>query len=195
MKLFELPEYESSFREFMNKINEVLVSDKDPLLSEVPRRKVSRLYIGRNSHADGGIHNSPVMPITSTFQLTAAEIVECDGVALGRRLDAFAEEYLASLMPQFFGAMNAAIESAGNSTDAGGKPLSADMLVDVLERMELDFDEDGNVHLQLIANPLTALPEFTKEAQERIDSVIQRKREEFLARRRSRKLPRDPFGG
>jgi hypothetical protein len=192
---FEVPEYQRAFFKFTREAIEGLSSAKDPILGKIRRRPPGRDYVGRNSLPQGEVHEGTPMPVRSEFSLTASEILEGDATVLGAKLDDLADQYVAALMPQVFEAIGAATEAVGTVIDAGGQPLSAGLFIEMLEKMEVEFDDNGQIQLQMVIGPNTKIPTPSEEDQRRIDEVIERKRQEFFAKRRSRQLPRHPLGG
>jgi hypothetical protein len=136
---FELPEYQSAFLDFYRNASELLARAKDPLLRQLRRRRPTRNYRGRNTMPEGKVHESSLMLVKSEVSVTAKEILGGDPAVLGKKLDLLTDEYLASLMPQIFGSISAATAAVGNSLDAGGKPLSADLLLEMFE-LTLSFN-------------------------------------------------------
>lgn len=108
---------------------------------------------------------------------------------LRRITDAFATKQ----MKQMFCRMDEATESSGNVVSANGKPLSVDLVLEGLEKVEIPF-EDGEISptFQVIAGTdmhakLTELmgsDEFRKQW----DEIIDRKFAEWRAREADRKL-------
>jgi hypothetical protein len=138
--------------------------------------------------------DSQPVTVRSVLELKTADIESCDDQALVEALDRQAEEYVASIMPQLFAAMGRASEAVGTSFDAGGHPLSAEVVAEALERMDIDFDDDGTPRLpSIVVGEGTEMPEDTPEGRRIIDDVIARKREQFFAQRRHRQLPRHPL--
>lgn len=69
-----------------------------------------------------------------------------------------------------------------------------DVLIESTERMELEFDQEGNLTTALAMHPdtyakLAAQPPPTPEQEERMRAVVNQKREEWRASRRRRTLP------
>lgn len=83
-------------------------------------------------------------------------------------------------------------EDYGNVVDATGRDF-ADAFADSLETMDLSFDGEGRPNLTIVLHPNQAerLRENppTPEQQARIDAILDRRREEWLASRRRRDLP------
>ena len=84
-------------------------------------------------------------------------------------------------------------EQTGNSLDAGGRPFSHDLFFEMLDAMDIDFDDDGQAQLQILTTPETgtkiaALPPPTPEQQAHFDALMARKRQEHEGRRRTRRM-------
>ncbi|KUH82204.1 MULTISPECIES: hypothetical protein [unclassified Mycobacterium] len=84
-------------------------------------------------------------------------------------------------------------EEHGQTINAHGRNFY-DVLIEASEKMEPDFDEEGNPRPGLLAiNPADAEKVFrdppTPEQEKRMQEVIDRKREEWRASRARRKLP------
>nr|WP_128796295.1 hypothetical protein [Corallococcus coralloides] len=97
------------------------------------------------------------------------------------------------LMGNIFGGIDKILSEAGQAVDAQGQPLSVEWVIKALEKIELNFDDEGNPQMPtLIAHPSTtkhlAANPPTAEEQKQIEALIERKRQEFNARRRVRKL-------
>jgi hypothetical protein len=91
-----------------------------------------------------------------------------------------------------FRIIDAATEAVGNKFDAQGDPISHDRLIDMIERVHIPFDEEGNYKLTLVLPPeharRLASIQPTEEQVKRHDEIIVRKREEFYASKPTRKL-------
>jgi len=92
-----------------------------------------------------------------------------------------------------FERLNAVTDAAGTTVDADGRPLSHELVLELLETMEIDFDTEGNAELALVGNSdmvrrLQALPPMTPEQEAAFDGLMARKRREFEARQRERRL-------
>jgi hypothetical protein len=88
------------------------------------------------------------MLLKSEFSLKAAEVLEGDAGVLGRNLETMVEGYLASLMLQIFESIGKATDAAGTHIDAAGSPFTINLLIELLERMEMECDDDGTAHLR-----------------------------------------------
>lgn len=88
--------------------------------------------------------------------------------------------------------ISAVTEEYGNTVDATGRDF-ADAFADSLETMDISFDEEGLPNITIVMHPdqVEKLRENppTPEQEARIDAILSRRREEWLASRRRRDLP------
>jgi hypothetical protein len=96
-----------------------------------------------------------------------------------------------------FSSVSEAVEEVGNVVDAKGQRLSAELILQMLETVQIDFDERGNPRLPtLVLNPVQT--ERLKEQLQRIETepelrkkrqeIINRQREDWYDRESNRKL-------
>jgi hypothetical protein len=100
-------------------------------------------------------------------------------------IQAFADE--------FFKGLGEITNAVGTSLDAGGEPFSFDMLNDILEKLHIQFDEEGEPILPtLVMHPKMAERignmKPTPEQEKRYAEIIERKRAEHYAKKRTRRL-------
>lgn len=96
-----------------------------------------------------------------------------------------------------FDELKKATESVGTALDAGGKPFTAELWLDAMERMEFSFDPDGKWkpptiviapgQRERVAQELARLDTDASLAA-RMESVIQQKRQEWRDREARRRL-------
>ncbi|MBI9047102.1 MAG: hypothetical protein JEZ06_21630 [Anaerolineaceae bacterium] len=106
-------------------------------------------------------------------------------------LSNLADQMLSNFSIGFFENMKDLTSHTGQVINNFGKPLDLDVLNDMLEKMPISFTPDGNpIMPSLIVSPGTDLSNIlvTEEQLEREKQIINKKREEFFATKRSRKL-------
>ena len=77
---------------------------------------------------------------------------------------------------------------------AAGRPLTFDLVLDMLEQTEISFNEDGSPNFSVVLHPtqaekLLASP-VTPEQKRRQAEILARKKAEQDAQKRTRRLPR-----
>lgn len=195
-RLFDLPEYERAGREFFGEAMEALMQSKSSVFGMIRTEKVDSLPRNRVALASDQVVETAPITMESGFTLSRSATIAGDFDDLLAALDTAAESGLASLMPQFFANLGEICDAAGQTVDAGGRPLDHDLLLEAIEGVEITFDDEGNAQMPTLvvhpemADKIAALPPPTPEQDQRFAEMMQRKKEEFFARRRTRQLPR-----
>lgn len=95
-----------------------------------------------------------------------------------------------------FSTLTQVTDFTGNVVDGKGKGLSHEMLIEMLEKIHIDFDQDGNPLLPSIVIHPDMAKNFEKlKADEdlyksRFDEIINRKRDAYYAEKGCRGLSR-----
>lgn len=108
-----------------------------------------------------------------------------------------AQQMAGQLMGSFFRAVDQATEEAGTAIDASGRPLTADLFLELLDRVQLGFDRAGNlVPPTIVLHPdawdavkdEVAGWEDDQDFKREYERLIERKREEWREGESRRKL-------
>ncbi len=191
--LFALPEYEAPARSVVFVAVDALARANHPLLARIPRVPVAAVRSTRVTSEEGTALQLSPIPVRAELEIDIHRVVagELDGVvAVLARL---AEQEARALLGGMFERLNAVTDAAGTTVDADGRPLSHELVLELLETMEIDFDAEGNAELALVGNSdmvrrLQALPPMTPEQEAAFDALMARKRRDFEARQRKRRL-------
>ena len=195
-----------------------------PDFPDVKRRLVRLALFGfrQRVHQDGLIGSVKRMPFFEGRRFEAGDVggyvdkfepvltstpVEIDRAALVERgIDAFVEGLQRAVEPQtralhelFLQRATEAMDRVGNRIDAEDQPMSADLFLRMLEKMEIDFTEDGLPDisgLRLVTNPAQGehfqrlLKEWGTDASilRRYSDLMHKKRDEWRDRESNRKL-------
>ena len=87
-------------------------------------------------------------------------------------------------------------EKAGTSIDAGGKPVSPEMLLDMMSAVQMEFEPDGTPSQSFVIHPdmFPALKKVSDqiendpELKRKNTEILERQREAWAARESNRKL-------
>lgn len=191
---FEVPEYERAARAFVGETMEALARVKSPLLSEIERETADHLPGMRMTFDSDEVLEHQPMRIGTSISIPVSATIEGDYQDFYAALDDAAEEYAGGLTRQIYERMSEITDAAGTTVSAGGSFTVAHFL-EVMERIEIEFDDEGNPQLpKLHIHPTQAekLPEWTEEDHRAFEELIARKKQEWDARRRHRRLPRQP---
>lgn len=193
-RLFDLPEYDGAFTVFVYRAVNELMKEKDPFLGALKTVQMPQVPTIRNTLASGEVvENKPIMS-ASPFEVDLREAVEGHFDGLLSSIDEVAEETLKQIMPVIFEYIGRLTQAAGTSYDAKGQPLSHDIMLDAFETMEIEFDREGKPEMPTwVVNPemakaIRALPPATRAQEQRFKDIVSKKRQEYDARQRHRKL-------
>lgn len=193
--LFGLPEYDQTQSEFVHNGVRKLMEAKDKIFrsmsSSDPRESVPT---SQNTLESGAVVQNAPVEMVSVYKFSFDEIRECSEDRLAIQMNEAAEESLKVAMTAIFGHIANVSAAAGTTVNARGRPFSHELLMEVLENLEIDFDENGEpkmptmvVHPDMVPE-LRRLPPATEEQMKAHAELIERKRQQHNDRKRSRKL-------
>ena len=104
-----------------------------------------------------------------------------------------AESAKREMGPQLFQNIAEITAASDMDFDLAGQPFSSEIYLRTLEKMDIDFDDTGQPMLpKLVCHPSTGkkLEQTIRDAEQkpRYHELLMRKREEFLAKKRTRRL-------
>ncbi len=193
--LFSLPEYEYAQYRFVYDGVLRLMEAKDQLWASLPKAEpVEAVPITQNTMPSGEVVQNEPVSVEAQLTYKYEDIRSCNVEELAAQMDAAADQNLSVVMPHLFDVMGRTCQAAGTTSDAGGKPLSFEVLLSGLAKIDISFDKEGKPELPtLVVGPelgkqIRALPPPTPEQQKTMNDLIEKKRKEYNARRRDRKL-------
>lgn len=137
-------------------------------------------------------------PLYKTMTLSHEWVASVEDVVNFRTDQFLAELYAAAddiggqMLKGMFDHLSTVLEGTGNSIDAAGRDFF-DVFIETLEKIDVPFDEEGKVQLTIVMHPdqLTKMRErhLTPEQEVKINEILSRRREEWIASRRRRELP------
>lgn len=90
---------------------------------------------------------------------------------------------------QLFAELDTQLTAAGQVVDAGGRPLSEDLILETLDRMHHDFTDDGQWLAPTIVMGNEVNPQAPSESfNRRLGELLSRKRDDFRRREADRDL-------
>jgi len=177
--------------DILSKYSRHLVS-LDPILNQIG--SVRTLHAGGFRYQENGREaTTPLNKISLTIEISLPTIVKFDLEAFAQSIYEFAEQHVAEMHRMMYRTLDTVTQLTGNVSNAKGSPPSADIMLDMLERLPIRFDDkDEPILPQIIAGPelfqkLVKI-KFTPEQEERNKGIIETKRREFHAKKRYRRL-------
>jgi hypothetical protein len=170
---------------------------QDPLLSQIRRVPVfegNELVV---QYPDGAERATGFERMLHAVQLNKEELIEKGIAAYGEKLRDMAEDFLRQRKELLFRRTGEVCDDAGTAIDAQGRPFGPGLFLEMLERVEIDFGEDGQPRLPtIVVSPEVgayirshvAEWEADKEFQARRAQIIEEKRKCWIDRESHRQL-------
>ena len=136
---------------------------------------------------------SPIQEISSTMQMKYKDIEDYN-------LDKFCEELYGVVSNQIesqhkmiYDGIIKATELTGNVVNIKKDNMSADIILDMIEKIEINFDDDGNPiypEIHVGSGMWEAIKDikFNDSQKDREEKILEQKREEWYAKKHHRKL-------
>lgn len=180
------PDYEDAYWGF---VSEVLngFDREDDLLSRF-RFEITQRSGPIRTLQHGVTVDIEMTEMSADWALSFEDMRNCNVDAITASMFDLAQQRIEAITYNILQALHTVTEATGQVFDARGAPISIDMVLDMLETMEVSFNEDGKCDLVFLApegNNLT----FSAEQQARFDQIIGEKKRVHDATKRSRRLP------
>jgi hypothetical protein len=189
---FEIPIYEKAMKRFIWEIINGFFTIH-PLFGKMPRRISEHRGPVRNVRGSDPLDQT-INTIEGESSLSIETIRDTDFEDYTSFLTGFADSMIEAFSKDFYRDLGQAIDANGMMFDAQGEPFSHDMLNDMLDRLDIEFDEQGKPRMPTIitGDPKMAEKirgtEPTPEQTRRRAKIIREKKVEYNAKKRTRQL-------
>src|SRR5688500_6380349 len=162
------PEYEAAFRSFYNEVFHAVVH-ADGFMSQMQRTTLD--HVPRDDAPPGtSLGRTTPLTLDLTMAIETRAFIETDIAAWVEMVALSALEGREQLEGQLIDGLRESAQDGTSTVGSGGKPLTYDAMIDAVERMEIDFAEDGSHKLMFVVHPdaakrLAELPPMTDEQQ------------------------------
>jgi hypothetical protein len=172
------------------------VDTGDPVISRVKSLAQHEGRQMRYEQLGGTTIQEGFEEIGARFVVSIKDVPTLVGPKLDAKLEEMAQELIAQAAKMFFKKMGESCQRAGTSFDAGGKPVSAEMLLEMMNNVQMEFGPDGKPTQSFVIHP-DMLPAMKKVAEQiendpelrrRHTEILERQREAWAARESNRKL-------
>jgi len=172
------------------------VDSGDPVLSEIKHFRQREGSQMRYEQYGGTTVQEGFEKIGTEFSVLPGEVPTLVGEKLDAKLDEMAQDLIARSAKSFFKKVGESSEKAGTSIDAGGKPISPELLLDMMDSVQMEFGPDGSPTQSFVIHPdmFPALKKVSEqienepELKRRNAEILERQREAWAARESNRKL-------
>jgi len=157
----------------------------------------------RKLHSGGVIYRSeqkklaiPLGKMSAEVSVNVKDVFEFNLEKTCIDIYEFAESFLRDMTQTMFSTLSKVTDFTGNVVDGKGKGITHEMLLEMLEKIHIDFDQDGNPQLpSMIIHPDMAKAFEKLKSDEdmykaRYEEIITKKREAYYAEKGHRGLSR-----
>jgi hypothetical protein len=172
------------------------VDTGDPVVSQVRRFRQREGSQMRYEQYGGTKVQEGFEKIGTEFTVLPSNVPALVGEKLDAKLEEMAQDLIARSARAFFKKVGDVCDKAGTSIDAGGKPVSPEMLLEMVGAVQMEFESDGTPAQTFVIHPdmFPALKKVSDqiendpELKRRNAEILERQREAWAARESNRKL-------
>lgn len=166
------------------------------VLSVAPRHQVQEGEMMRVIRSDGSVEDSTPMRASGEMEIDLKSIGTMTAEQRLDHLNDLAEKLAASMAAGLYSSLNQALDAAGQTVQAKGKP-KVEAVLEMLEKISMEFDDTGAVKKLYLGGDedgakaiRAALTQIRADPQlrERYSDLMTRKMEAWRDREASRKL-------
>jgi hypothetical protein len=193
----DFPQEKEKLMQFWIKYLEVKNREFQGIIGESPFHVNHEGHQWNLNRIDGSKDNQPYHEIQAIFHVQISEVPDLTPDKIRLKLDKIAEEMAQQISKNVFEEIIKATRQAGNEVNAHGQPLSQELILQMFEKIDLDFDKNGNwkppsiiMHPDMWAAKKDEIKSWetdegflTKQRE-----IIARKKEEWRDRENHRKL-------
>ena len=146
---------------------------------------------------DGSVEEQTPETAIAEIEVKSTEVEAMQPGMVLDKIDKVAEDLAEQKARTFYRQLDKSAEEGGTVVSSGGKPFSIDLHFEMLEKIDMDFDEAGKPEgVAFVVNPkiLPSIDDCLSKAfadpenERRYNEIIARKREEWHVRESNRKL-------
>ena len=148
----------------------------------------------RIERSDGSLSETEYDAVQGEFSVSLDEAPTLTPEKIVAKLDIAADQMASKMAKGIFATLAQAANEAGNSINAKGQSLTKEMFLELISRIQIDFDKDGKPIMPTMIVPpgfdRSILDEWSKdpEMRKKHDEIMIKKREEWNEREACRKL-------
>jgi hypothetical protein len=181
----DLPSLKCDIQQMLKRYLQTQVNARLGILGQSPKHTVHEGNRMRTVRADGSTDESELKQASAEMSLKFNDIPQFSIEKRIAMINDMAEQMARQISEQMFGALNEILNKTGQVVDQEGRPLDAEAIFSVLEKIQLDFDETGKHKDLSIVVPPELAPK-AKQVLEQIhsDPTLRKRYEEIIVRKR-----------
>lgn len=193
--MFRVTEYAKAEAQFISTTLDELSRSRGGIVGLIGREPAQHIGATQVDLEDGSVVEFEGTEIAASMSVPWEAISTGDVVPLLATLDKAADQHHEQLSEFIFRNLDQLTAATGNQVSAAGKS-HFQYMYEMYDTIELTFDDEGKISsgFTMVASEETAErmakgeAEMTTAERQQLDELIDRKRKEYFARRRRRKL-------
>jgi hypothetical protein len=189
----DFPDVRKHASEFLMKLFQRRVSQRTGVLQEMKPRQLEEGDTVEFHRVDGTVDHVKMNCVRSELKLQLDRLQDRGLQAVLEALDKTATDLAQKQSKFFFRRLEEICDEAGQTADGKGRPMSFDVIIELLDKMDIDFDDVGN---PVLPTPVDSRGkrgaldklEITDEQNERFRRLIEEKRFAWRDRESNRRL-------
>ena len=192
-KLFHLREYDEAFLKVFSRVIHLRAEEAYPLLKEIPTEPRPAIHTSQVTLPSGEALTNEPFEMKIAFRFNLSDMVSGNIDAFTASAEASGRDHGEQTMRQLLKYSGTISEGMGNAVAGNGRPFGWPVILEVLEGIEIDFDDHGEPELPSMISDrdiskVVPYPPLTDADRPAYEALMARKRKEYDARRRRRTL-------
>jgi hypothetical protein len=192
----DFPKIKEKFREAINRYLQDVVQ-QEPLLSQFRQERHFEGNKMSSKTEKGELEESSYKEVSVEYSINREDVITKGPMAFIENIQKVAEDIKEQQAKLMLDKLKEVTDRTGQVVDGKGQPFSHQLFMEMLGRIQIDFDDQGNPYLPTVIVPAEmaaklkdTLPEWeaNPEYKKRFDQLIERKRKEWSDRESHRKL-------
>lgn len=192
----DLPDLKRDMQRILDQYLRNRTNQRLGVFGEAPKHFMHEGNRMRIRRANGSVEETKLKEASGELSLKVGDIPALTLKERIAKLDKVADQMADQIGTHSLKTLSEGLDKAGQVVDRKGKPFDAEAIFEVLEKLQIEFDESGKYDLTILIPPalrpraeeLIRLFETDKNLQKRHADIMERKREEWRDREASRKL-------
>ena len=179
-----IPQLEEELEKLVSNFVENATKARSPGIGEAARHRVFEGDQSAIVRPDGEKADTDFREFSAESEIPSQKILYS---SLEEILDCFlpvAEALASDQATMFFEVMEQATKKTGNVVDGRGKPLSFETILEVLEKIQIDFDADGNPSMPTMAISPAMKPRIQELMDDPKRAEFEKKQRELIDKKR-----------
>jgi hypothetical protein len=192
----DYPAFKAELTDLLNRLMRRRLAQHQGFIGRVPKQRVFEGDTNLLQRETGDSETNAFEGFSAVRHVAASDVPRMTLRDVITELDAAAAEMGAKTSKHFMERLDKTLEAAGQVDNAKGEPISPDLILRMMDRIEMSFDDEGKNHLSIVIHPsqsekfAAALSQLEEDPamRKKHDDLLERKKEAWRVREASRRL-------